>query len=339
MEEVRPTVMASTPRLFESMHQRILETGAKAPPLRRRLFEWALRVGRAYALGKLEGHPDPLAALQYPLADRLVLSKIRAKTGGRIRYFISGGAPLPRATAEFFFALGLTILEGYGLTETSPVICVNRPGQIKLGTVGPPMPGVEVRIAEDGEILSRGPHIMEGYHNKPEETRQAIDPDGWFHTGDIGRLDAQGRLSITDRKKDIIVLATGKNVAPQPIEAALKASPYIAEIALIGDRQNVLTALVVPAFDALKTFARERGLGVSESAALAQHPDVRKLIKAEIDRLGKPFADFERVRRFALLDHEFTADSGLLTPTLKLKRRVVAERYAKEIAAMRGGEE
>jgi long-chain acyl-CoA synthetase len=339
MEEIHPSVMASTPRLFESMHQRILETAAKAPPARRRLFQWALGVGRAHAMAKLERRVDPVAALQYPLADRLVLAKIRAKTGGRIRYFISGGAPLPRATAEFFFSLGLTILEGYGLTETSPVICVNRPGQIKLGTVGPPMPGVEVRIAADGEILSRGPHIMEGYHNKPEETKQAIDADGWFHTGDIGRLDPQGRLSITDRKKDIIVLATGKNVAPQPIEAALKASPYIAEIALIGDRQNILTALVVPAFDAVKEYARARSLGVSEPKDLVQHPEIRKLIKAEIDRLSKSFADFERVRRFTLLDHEFTVDSGLLTPTMKLKRRVVAERYAKEISTMRGGEE
>jgi long-chain acyl-CoA synthetase len=339
MEEIRPTIMASVPRLYESMQQRILEAGAKAPPLRRRLFDWALGVGRAYALGKLEGHANPLLALPHALADRLVLSKIRAKTGGRLRYFISGGAPLPRSTAEFFYSIGLTILEGYGLTETSPVICVNRPESIGLGTVGPPLPGIEVRIADDGEILTRGPHVMEGYHNRPEETRQVIDPDGWFHTGDIGRLDAQGRLSITDRKKDIIVLANGKNVAPQPIEAILKGSPMIAEIALIGDNQNVISALVIPAFEALKNFAREQNLGTAEPKELVKRPEVRKLIKEEIDRRSTALADYERVRRFTLLDHEFTQESGLLTPTLKLKRRLIAERYAQEIAAMtRGGE-
>jgi long-chain acyl-CoA synthetase len=196
-----------------------------------------------------------------------------------------------------------------------------------------------VRIAEDGEILSRGPHIMEGYHNKPEETRQVIDADGWFHTGDIGRLDEAGRLSITDRKKDIIVLANGKNVAPQPIEAAIKASPYIGEIVLIGDRQNIVTALVVPAFEAVKKWSREHNLGVTEPAELVQHPEVRKLIKTEIDRHSTAFADFERVRRFTLLDREFSMENGEVTPTLKLKRRVIAEHYAAEIAGMnRGGE-
>jgi long-chain acyl-CoA synthetase len=339
MEETHPTIMLSVPRLYESMQQRILESAAKASPLKRRLLAWAIRTGRKRNFGKLDGRNNPLVELQYIAADALVLSKIREKLGGRLRFFVSGGAPLPKTTAEFFYALGVTILEGYGLTETSPVISVSRPEMIRFGTVGPPLPGVEVRIAEDGEILTRGPLVMEGYHNKPEDTAQAIDPEGWFRTGDIGKLDERGRLAITDRKKDIIVLANGKNVAPQPIETALKASRYIAEVALIGDRQNVVTALIVPAFDALKSYAKERNLDVPDNAALVKHPEIRKLIKSEIDRHSVSFADFERVRRFTPLDHEWTLDSGLLTPTLKVKRKAIKERYAAEIAEMSGRED
>jgi long-chain acyl-CoA synthetase len=339
MLEVRPTIMMSVPRLYESMQSRILDTVAKASPLRQRLFHWGLRVGRAAVDREQAGQSiGLLLALQRTLADRLVAAKVRARTGGRIRYFVSGGAPLPRATAEFFAALGLTILEGYGLTETSPVITVNRPGQIRFGTVGPPIPGVEVKIAGDGEILTRGPHVMAGYFNKPEATAEAIDPDGWFHTGDIGEFDAHGSLRITDRKKDILVLANGKNVAPQPIEAALKASPYIAEIVLLGDRQATVTALVVPAFDRLRAFARDRGLP-EEPAALTKEAEVRRLLKTEIDRHSTHLADFERVKRFTVLDREFSIDGGELTPTLKLKRRVIAEKYADAIAGLyRGGE-
>jgi long-chain acyl-CoA synthetase len=337
MAEVRPTIMASVPRLYESIHARILDTVAKAPPQRQRLFHWALRVGREVTARRQAGQiVGPLLALQHAVADRLVFRKIRERTGGRMRYFISGGAPLPRATAEFFTAVGLTILEGYGLTETSPVISVNRPGRVRLGTVGELMPGVEVRIAPDGEILTRGPHIMRGYFHKPEATRDAIDPEGWFHTGDIGDLDEAGYLRITDRKKDIIVLANGKNVAPQPIEAALKASPYIQEIALIGDKQPTITALVVPAFERLRAYAREHELP-TEPEALAQHPEIRRLLKVEIDRHSGQLADFERIKRFTILDHEFSIDGGELTPTLKLKRRVIAEKYRDAIAAMGRG--
>jgi long-chain acyl-CoA synthetase len=338
MVEVRPTIMASVPRLYESMQSRIMETVAKAPPQRQRLFRWALGVGREVAARREEGRfVGPLLALQHAVADRLVFRKIRERTGGRIRFFISGGAPLPRATAEFFAAVGLVILEGYGLTETSPVIAVNRPGRVRLGTVGELLPSVEVKIAPDGEILTRGPHVMRGYFHKPDATRDAIDPEGWFHTGDIGVLDEAGYLRITDRKKDIIVLANGKNVAPQPIEAALKSSPYIQEIVLIGDKQSTITALVVPAFDRLRAYAREHDLP-SEPEALAQHPDVRRFLKAEIDRHSGHLADFERIKRFSVLDREFSIDGGELTPTLKLKRRVIAEKYADEIAGMgRGG--
>src|SRR6266571_1877912 len=241
MADAKPTVMASVPRLYESMAGRIADAGAKLPPLRRRLFDWALRVGRAARLRRIQYRPvGPLLALQHALADRLVLAKIRERTGGRMRFFVSGGAPLMRETAEFFAALGLTILEGYGLTETSPVITFNPPEAIRFGTVGIPLDGVEVKLAPDGEILCRGHNVMPGYYNQPEATREAIDAEGWFHTGDVGVLDADGYLSITDRKKEILILSNGKNVAPAPIEARLKTSPFIAQAVLLGDRQNVV---------------------------------------------------------------------------------------------------
>lgn len=339
MVEVRPTVMASVPRLYESIHSRLLDGIAKRPEKERKTAEWALRVGWEYHRRRVEGKSAGLlTSLQHMLADRLVLKKLREKvTGGRLRFFISGGAPLPVQTAEFITSMGLHILEGYGLTETSPVICVNRPAKTKIGTVGPPIPGVEVKIAEDGEILSRGPHIMLGYYNKPADTAQAIDPEGWFHTGDIGRLDEDGYLKITDRKKDIIVLANGKNVAPQPIEAKLKASPYIASVVLFGDREPQIVALVVPDKDHLKQWARKQGLDVKDEAALLKDAKVKKLFRDEIEAHSKDLADFEKVRRFTLLDQEFTQERGELTPTLKIKRQVVKKNYAAEIQAMYGG--
>jgi long-chain acyl-CoA synthetase len=339
MEETHPTIMLSVPRLYSALEGRIMETVSKSRPLQRRLFHWGMKVGRARNLGRLEGRFNPLLEIQYALADHFIFANLREKLGGKLRYFVSGGAPLPRSAAEFFYSVGITILEGYGLTETSPVISVNRPDSLKFGTVGPPIPGVEIKIAEDGEILSRGPHIMEGYHNKPDDTVLAIDPDGWFHTGDIGRLDELGRLAITDRKKDIIVLANGKNVAPQPIEGAIKASPYISDIALIGDRQNIITALVVPAFGAVKHYAQEHGIDAHDNESLSKNPEIRKLIKAEIDRCSAVFADFERVRRFALLSHEWTIENEMLTPTMKIRRHAIAESYAGIIAEMSGSDE
>jgi long-chain acyl-CoA synthetase len=341
MAEIEPTVMASVPRLYEGMQSGIQEEFEKRPARERKMLEWALSVGSRYngplALGR---RPGLVAQLEYRVADRLVLSKIRARVSGRrLRYFISGGAPLAMDTARFFNALGWTILQGYGLTETSPVINVNRPGLNKFGTVGPPITAVEVRIADDGEILARGPNIMQGYYNLPEATAQAIDADGWFHTGDIGQLDAEGYLRITDRKKDLIVLANGKNVAPQPIESALKASPFIAWPALFGDRQPVIVALIVPDFARLKAWASGRGIPLEPTRELLDHPEVRRLYKSEIDAHMGGLADYEKVRRFALLADEFSIDSGELTPTLKVKRAVVADRYAGVITGLyRGGE-
>lgn len=341
MVEMKPTVMASVPRLYESIHSRVADGIAKQPPKERKTAEWALEVGWEYNRLRVAGEPIPLTLrAKYEVANALVLSKIRERvTGGKLRFFISGGAPLPVKTAEFLTALGLHILEGYGLTETSPVICVNRPEMTCLGTVGPPIPGVEVKIAADGEILSRGPHIMTGYYNKPEETAQAIDAEGWFHTGDIGRLEENGYLKITDRKKDIIVLANGKNVAPQPIEARLKASPYIGSVVLFGDRQPQIVALVVPDFEHLKRWAREQGLETKDTEALVKDAKVQKLIRDEITAQSKDLADFESVRRFALLSRDFSQERDEITPTLKIKRKVVAEHFAEEIRGLYGVKE
>lgn len=338
MTEVKPTVMASVPRLYEALDSRIRDGIARQPERKRRFVEWAVKVGWEYYSRRIRGEAPPLLArLQYPLAESKVLRPLRERvTGGRMRLFISGGAPLPMAAAEFLTSLGLHITEGYGLTETSPVICANRPGRTKLGTVGPPIVGVEVAIADDGEILSRGPHIMEGYFRNPQATAEAIDAEGWFHTGDLGELDEEGYLRITGRKKDILVLANGKNVAPQNIETALKASPYIANVVLFGDRQPQVVALIVPDFEHLRAWARAQGLEAGEPEALIAEEKVRRLIRAEIDRLTPHLADFEQVRRFTLLPQDFSQERNEVTPTLKIRRMVVAENYAAQIQAMYG---
>jgi long-chain acyl-CoA synthetase len=336
MQIARPTVMLAVPRLFESIRDRILENVTKQPPLRRRIFHWAFRnASKAAQAVRGERGWTPWLRFKHRLADRLVLHKIRDFTGGRLRFFISGGAALGRHNAEFFHAFGILILEGYGLTETSPVVSVNRPTDYRFGTVGKPIPGVQVRIAEDGEILVRGPNVMLGYYNKPAETAEVIDSDGWFHTGDLGSLDADGFLSITGRKKDIIVLANGKNVAPVPIEEQLKTSPYIAEAVLFGDEQDVITALIVPQFERLREWAKMQGLLAQSDAELVALPEVKQLIKQEIDRLTSHLAEFEKVRRFTLLDHPFSIETGELTPTLKVRRHFIKQRYAKELEAMR----
>ena len=338
MAEIHPTVMSSVPRLYESIQSRILDRARRLPSRRRKIFEWALQVAERRNLGRVQGGRSAglLTELQYQLADRLVLRKLRDVMGGRLRLQITGGAPLPLDTATFFSAIGMNVLEGYGLTETSPVICANKPGDVRFGTVGPPLRGIQVKIAEDGEILSRGPHIMQGYHGMPEATAEAIDADGWFHTGDIGELDEANRLRITGRKKDIIVLANGKNVAPQPIEGALKASPFIAEIALYGDRHPTIVALVVPAFDHLRAWAREQELDFKGTEDLVSRREVRDLFKAEMEARSEGLADFERVRRFCVLPREFSMQEGELTPTLKLRRQVVREHFASEIEKLFG---
>ena len=338
MQEVRPSIMCSVPRLYEKMYARVNEKVASDPPLRQQIFRWAIGVGRkvfAHTVARTE--PGALLKLQFALADKLVFSKIKARTGGRLQLFISGGAPLAREIAEFFGAAGMLVCEGYGLTETSPVITANYPGRVKPGTVGLPLEHVEVKIAADGEILTRGPHVMKGYFRKPEATAEVIDKDGWFHTGDIGFVDPDGFLVITDRKKDIIVTSGGKNIAPQPIENRLKTNKFFAEVVMVGNRRNFAAALVVPNFEPLEAWARQGAMSVASREELVRRPEVLAHYRHLVDEMTADLAQFEKIKKIALLTREFTQESGELTPTLKVKRRVVEERYKPTIDAMYEG--
>jgi len=336
MLEVRPTVMITVPRFFEKIYTRVLDAAMSGGIIRRRMFRWARRAGTEYSGRKLAGEPVPAGLrVQAALADRLVFRKLRARTGGRVRFFVSGGAPLSRDIAEFFHAAGLVILEGYGLTETSPVLAVNTFDHLKLGTVGRPFPGIELRIADDGEILARGPGVMQGYYHDPEGTAEAIR-DGWFHTGDVGRIDEEGFLLITDRKKDIIVTAGGKNVAPQPLENRLRTDPYIQEAVVFGDRKPFLVALVVPNFAKLEEHARLLGLNLPDRGALTASPEMREFLMARVERHQGDRASVEQVKKIHVLDHELSQVEGELTPKLNVRRRRVAERYRTEIEAMYG---
>ena len=324
---VRPTIMTGVPRVFEKLHARIMEKGQAAPGLKASLFRWAVGVGVDHGRAILRGRaPGVLTAVQRPLADRLVLRKIRDGVGGRIRYLISGSAPLPPALAEFFHGVGLPILEGYGLTETAPVLTVNPAEAPRAGTVGKALPGVQLRIADDGEILARGANVMAGYYNKPAETAVVLR-DGWFHTGDVGTLDSEGYLTITDRKKDLLVTSGGKKIAPQPIEATLKRSPLVSEAVVLGDRRKYAAALVVPEFAALERRLQDLGRPAGDRAALLTRPDVLGLYQEIIEGLNRELSQFERIKKFALLPREFSIETGELTPTLKVKRKVVEERF------------
>jgi len=335
--EVKPTIMCGVPRFFEKVHARIVTAAAAHPPPLRALFGWALGLGAARARAHFARRRTAwLVALQLPLADRLVLSRIRDRMGGRLRFCVSGGAPLSPAVIEFFFAIGIPIVEGYGLTETSPVICLNPLGREKPGTVGPPLPGFEVRIGDEGEILTRGPHVMQGYFRNESATREALR-DGWFHTGDIGHLDADGYLVITDRLKDVLVLAGGKKVAPQPLEKALRRSPWITEAVLLGDRRPYVVGLIVPNFAALEAEAKRRGWPEGPRRTLLERPEVRAIYQAELDRLNQDLARYEQVKRFALLERELSAEAGELTPKLSVKRKVVFANFAAAIEELYAG--
>lgn len=334
MLDVRPTLMVSVPRLYEKMYARVLESAATSGALKRKLFAWARKVGEAAADMKLaHREPSGVFAVRHRIADKLVFSKIRARTGGRLRFFVSGGAPLSAEINRFFYAAGLTILEGYGLTETSPVITCNTPNAIRIGTVGTAISGVSIAVADDGEILTRGPHVMAGYYNKPELTAEAIDAEGWFHTGDIGEL-REGFLAITDRKKDLLVTAGGKNVAPQPIEALMKRSKFVAEAVLIGDRRKFPMALVVPDFDQLERWARYKSLEFTDRTSLIELPEVQAKMQREAFRDLGELATFETPKKIALLAADLSVERGELTPTLKVKRRVIDEHYKSLIDAV-----
>ncbi|MCC6396456.1 MAG: long-chain fatty acid--CoA ligase [Bacteroidetes bacterium] len=337
MLEVRPTIVTTVPRLFERIYSRVMKQVDGGSPLKKKIFFWALDVGHRYAQARRTGSISTGLRLKHAVADRLVYAKLREKTGGRMKFFVSGGAALGKEFGEFFEAVGLNVIEGYGLTESSPVISVNRLDNYKFGTVGHPIPGVEVRIAPDGEILARGPNIMTGYFNNQEATRQAIDSDGWLHTGDIGNLDAEGFIHITDRKKHLFVSSGGKNIAPQPIENLFLSSKYIEQFMLIGDRRMFLTALIVPDFDALKEYADARNITYTSISDLVKDPDVNDLIDKEINKIQKDLANYERVRRFTLLEKQFSIEEGELTPTQKVRRKVIEERYGHLIDSMYEG--
>ncbi|RKZ17566.1 long-chain fatty acid--CoA ligase [bacterium] len=324
---VRPTVMVSAPRLYEKANSAIMTRVEAAPPLRRKLFHWAIDVGHTYHTARYGGESPGLAVrLKYAVADRLVLTKVRNVMGGPKNFFSSGGAALARPVEEFFLSLGLLICQGYGLTETAPMLTANSPGAFRFGTVGKPVDEVEIRIGEEGEIQVKGPNVMDGYWNKPEATAEAFI-DGWFRTGDVGHLDDDGYLVITDRIKDLIVTSGGKNVAPQRIEALIGRDHYIDQMAVVGDRQKFVSAIVVPAFAALQDFAEQKKLQFADHEELIRLPEVVELYANRIREAGRNLAPFEKVKRFTLVAKEFSQAAGEITPTLKVRRRVITKKY------------
>jgi long-chain acyl-CoA synthetase len=332
--EVRPHIMVSVPRVFEKIYSKVMDNVLQSSVLKRKIFFWAVKVGREYGQKKLQNQPvSGWLQFRKNIAHKLVFSKIIERTGGRVRFFVSGGAPLSKDIAEFFYAMGLVVLEGYGLTETSPVIAVNVLDHIRFGTVGRAIPGVEVKIAEDGEILTRGPHVMKGYYKMEAETEEAFK-GGWFHTEDIGYLDEDEFLVITDRKKDIIVTAGGKNVAPQPIENILKTNPYISNAMVIGDKKKFVSALIVPDFDKLVDYAQYNKIPYENLSELVKDERVINFLHSEVDRSTPGLSSYEKVKKIALLDRDFEIEKGEITPTLKVKRNIVEKKYAGLIESM-----
>ena len=327
--------MISVPRLYEKLYARVLSKVEEEGGLRKRIFFWALGVGREASRRRQQRQPvDGFLAMKFSLADRLVFRKIRERLGGRLRFSISGGAPLSREIAEFLHSLGILVLEGYGLTENGGPTSVNRMGHYKFGTVGKALPGTEMRIAPDGEILIRGPHVFQGYLNDPEATRDAVDPEGWLHSGDIGVIDDDGFVRITDRKKDIIVTSGGKNIAPQNVENLLKNDPFVSQAFVYGDRKKYLTALVTLAPEEIAAWAAQQGIPERDPEALAGRPEVEKLLAARVAEVNRGLASFEQVKRFVVLGKDFSQETGELTPTLKIRRKVVVEKYGRLLDAL-----
>ncbi|MDH4271739.1 MAG: long-chain fatty acid--CoA ligase [Candidatus Aminicenantes bacterium] len=332
--EVKPTIMVSVPRLFEKIYAKVMDSVLAGSTLKKKIFFWALKVGKEWGEKRLQRQPVPASLEQRrKIAHKLVFSKILEKTGGRVRFFVSGGAPLAKDIAEFFYALGIVVLEGYGLTESSPVIAANTFDHLKFGTVGQPIPGVEVKIGPDGEILAKGPNIMKGYYEREEETREALE-GGWLHTGDIGHLDGEGFLIITDRKKDLIVTSGGKNVAPQPIENAVKQNPYIANAVVIGGSRKFISALIVPNFEKVEDYAQKNGIRYVNRRDLAQNEAIVRFLLEEVDRSTPGLAPYEKVKKIALLERDFEIGEDEITPTLKVKRNVIEQKYRELIDSL-----
>ena len=328
MKEAKPSILVSVPRLYEKIHAKIISGVENAPALRRCIFNWSLSVGRKASL--LKYNNQNLSAglkIKYALAKKLVFNKVKTRFGGNIRSFISGGAPLSKELAEFFYSLNLLILEGYGLTETSPIISCNREDSYRFGSVGQPLDNVEIKIADDGEILCKGPNVMQGYFNKEKETKEAIDLDGWFHTGDIGEIDSQGFLKITDRKKSIIVTSGGKNIAPAPIENSILNSVYVEQCIVIGDKRNFVSCLIVPNFESLEGFLKKENIELSSSQAIIEHKSVIKLFDRIIQNSMEGFSKFETVKKYKLLPNLWTLEKEELTPSLKVVRKKIEINY------------
>jgi long-chain acyl-CoA synthetase len=335
LAEVRPHFMTSVPRLFEKIQARVMEKAEERGERRAAIARWAVNVARQWAQSASEGRDTGMGLkLKRKIADALVYSKLREAMGGRVRALVSGGAPLAPELAQFFYGAGMPIYQGYGLTESSPVISCNTPRANRLGSVGKPIPGVIVRIAEDGEILASGPNVMRGYYNRPAETEEALETDAegrvWLRTGDIGYLDADGYLFVTDRKKDLIKTSGGKYVAPQPIENAIKRSQYVNQVVVIGDRRKFPAALIVPQMDALRAYARRQGI-VAEESELTSRPEIISLIEKEVEMYTTDLSQYEKIKAVLLLPRELTVEGGELTPTLKVKRRIVVEKNQKQI--------
>ena len=335
MGEVHPTIMFSVPRLYEKIYARVLENALAGSAVKRGIFFWAKRNAEAWTDLVLAKRPVPAwLAAKKRIGDRLVFSKLQARTGGRLKVFVSGGAPLNTEINKFFYAAGLPILEGYGLTETSPVLAVNTFKHFRLGTVGKALPDVELRIAEDGEILARGPNVMKGYYQRPDATRDAFTEDGFLRTGDIGHLDADGFLTITDRKKDVLVTAGGKNIAPQPLENQAKTSRFVANAVMLGDRRPFPIMMVVPNMEQLRAWAEHKRIPWTDDAEMLARPEVHDKLERELRKQLRDFAQFEMPKKLLLLPEDFSIEAGELTPTLKVKRRVVEQRYHDRIEAL-----
>ena len=333
LPEVRPHFICSVPRVFEKVYAGVLATAEAGSPTKRKIFQWAVSVGREVSRHQQRGQPVPTGLeIKRKIAHKLVFSKLHARLGGRLQWAVSGGAPLARDIAEFFHAAGILLLEGYGLTETCPALTFNRPDRYKFGSVGQVLPGIEVKIATDGEILARGANIAtRGYYKQPEATREVFEPEGWFHTGDIGRIDEDGFLFITDRKKDLIVTAGGMNIAPQNIENLLKADPFISQVLVHGDRRPYPVALITLNPEELAKFAREQGILNADPAALVKHPKIVERVARTVEEKNTNLQSYAKLKKFAVLPGDFTVESGELTPTLKVKRKVVADKHRAEL--------
>ncbi len=338
MLEVGPTIVISVPRVFEKINAKVIDKVSNDPAIRQKIFWWAIGVGKEAAkLLTCGKQPSGMLGFKFKIADKLVFSKLKAKVGGNLRFFVSGGAPLSKEVGEFFASANIPILEGYGLTETSPVITANQESLYKFGTVGCLLENIEVKIADDGEILCKGPNVMLGYYKNPEATKEAIDKDGWFYTGDIGKFDEDNYLMITDRKKSILVTAGGKNIAPAPLEMALTSSKYIEQALAIGDRRRFVSAVIVPSFEILEEWAKGKEIEYSDRKTLLDHHSVHELFDTEVAKTMEKFSQYEKIKKYTLLPNEWTIESGETTPKLSVKRKVVEKNYAKEIDGIYAG--